>query len=135
MRQGPAVLALLGGSMLRAAPRLRNAESPTLSVCKSATQPWTKGRFPIRTLSSVMAAVEYPSPLTEGSSRRDCEKSWRDPPAESTKRILTRIFGSGPDRDRTDYPRHAMAVLYQVSYGPNCVFDASRGAVASFLCA
>ena len=26
-------------------------------------------------------------------------------------------FG-GPDRDRTGYLRHAMAALYQVSYGP-----------------
>jgi hypothetical protein len=32
---------------------------------------------------------------------------------------LTCGFVGGPDRDRTDYPRHAMAVLYQVSYGPS----------------
>jgi hypothetical protein len=32
----------------------------------------------------------------------------------------------GPDRDRTDYLRHAMAALYQVSYGPgDC--DANSG--------
>jgi hypothetical protein len=31
---------------------------------------------------------------------------------------MTCGFVSGPDRDRTGYLRHAMAALYQVSYGP-----------------
>jgi hypothetical protein len=31
---------------------------------------------------------------------------------------MTCGFRGGPDRDRTDYLRHAMAALYQVSYGP-----------------
>jgi hypothetical protein len=31
---------------------------------------------------------------------------------------MTCGFVGGPDRDRTGYLRHAMAALYQVSYGP-----------------
>jgi hypothetical protein len=47
--------------------------------------------------------------------------------------IDLRGFVSGPDRDRTDYLRHAMAALYQVSYGPRIVmlterFSGPRGA-------
>jgi hypothetical protein len=46
-------------------------------------------------------------------------------------RILT-SGDRGTDRDRTDYLRHAMAALYQVSYGPRRN-DASRGLTASRL--
>ena len=38
---------------------------------------------------------------------------------------MTCGFRGGPDRDRTDYLRHAMAALYQVSYGPRTI-DANR---------
>src|ERR687897_444767 len=62
-----------------------------------------------------------PAPLfgwtRSGSNRLPPPGQWSRRPAP---------LSGGPDRDRTDYLRHAMAALYQVSYGPGEI-DASRG--------
>jgi hypothetical protein len=49
--------------------------------------------------------------------RSELERSWRG--KSGSRPGHSKVDNRGPDRSRTDGLRHAMAALYQLSYGPN----------------